>query len=97
MEQFILEAALEGLEAQKARIEQQIRVAKLWIKGPEIVVRKKAKAGVQAPTPKRGRPAKKTASAKGKRTMSAEGRAKIIAGQKKRWAAFRKAKKKGKK
>ena len=53
-----------------------------------------------APAPKRGRPGRSTAAAGAsakaavtapKRVMSAEGKARIAAAQKKRWAAARKA------
>jgi len=40
---------------------------------------------------RRGRPAKKQTSRGTKRTLSAEARAKMAAAQKRRWAAYRKA------
>ena len=97
MEDFILKAALEGLEQQKVTIEKQIAQVQAMrqkaILGPTLSKKVMSEAiekdGVFALIP---RPAK---AAKPKRTMSAAGRAAVKAGQKKRWAAFRKAQKKG--
>jgi len=82
MEQFILAAALEGLEAQKALVELQIRNVSMAL-------------GMNAGKPKRERT--KKVAPKSKRTITAAGRAAIKAAQVKRWAAYRKAQKKGKK
>jgi len=89
MEQFILTAALEGLEAQKKQIEDQIGVVAEMVQG----YIKPVKFSELTPDERR----KVLPVVEVKRKISTEGRAKIIAGQKKRWAAFRKAKKKGKK
>lgn len=72
----LLEAALEGLEMQKNRIEQQMaEVRRLLGKRPA----RKAADGAAA-----------EAEPKQKRELSAEARKRIAAAQKKRWAAFRK-------
>jgi len=77
----VLQAALEGLEAQKQRIEDHLRQVRSLL-------------GIGAP--RRGRPPKSAEAAtvteqptkrRRKRTMSAEARARISAAQKKRWAA----------
>lgn len=80
-ESFLLEAALEGLELQRTRIEGQIEQIR-------------ARLG-HAPAGRRGRPAKKAAEAPVRKTgkrrqLSPEARKRIAAAQKKRWAAFRK-------
>ncbi|MCC6392183.1 MAG: hypothetical protein IT167_16405 [Bryobacterales bacterium] len=76
-----LAAALEGLELQKQRIDEQIRQVRAMLgrRGP-------APAAASAPsaTEKRGR----------KRNLSSEARERIAAAQKERWAKFRKDKKK---
>ncbi|HWR53066.1 MAG TPA: hypothetical protein VN428_18285 [Bryobacteraceae bacterium] len=76
----ILNAALAGLEAQKARLNEQIADIRsmLGARGPG----RPPKAADASPAP----------VAKKKRKMSAEGRARIIEGVRKRWAALRKAK-----
>ncbi len=73
----LLEAAIEGLEAQRARLEEQIADAK---------ARLGARSG-----PKEKAPAtkKKRKGRKKKRTLSPEARKRIAAAQKKRWAKFR--------
>jgi hypothetical protein len=82
MDNFILEAAIEGLEAEKIRINATIERIRQMMGAKPVG---KASGNTKA-TPK----------AKGKkRTMSAAGRAAVKAGQKKRWAAFHKAQKKG--
>ena len=88
MEQFILTAALEGLEAQKKQIEDQIGVVAEMVQGSI----KPVKFSQLTPAERR----KVLPVVEVKRKISAEGRAKIIAGQKNRWAAFHKAQKKGK-
>ena len=74
--QEILEAALQGLEAQMAKLESQIAQVNALLK------RKPAKAPTSA-TP--------TSPAPVKRVMSAEARKRIAAAQKKRWAAYHKS------
>lgn len=83
----ILEAALQGLEAQRDKIEQQIAEVRSLLGN--------------APA-RRGRPRKESESsstssaspatgARKKRTLSPEARKRIAAAQKKRWASFRKS------
>jgi hypothetical protein len=69
----ILEAALEGLEIQRQRVEEQIRQVRSLL-------------GKPGRTPKGGdKPS-------AKRDLSEAARRRISLAQKKRWAAFRKAK-----
>ncbi len=73
----LLEAALEGLEIQKHRIEEQIEQVRTLL-------------GHNAG--RRGRPAAKpaaTATQSKKRVLSPAARKRIAAAQKKRWAQFR--------
>ncbi len=72
----LLNAALEGLEAQRGRIEEQIR---------EVTARLNELSG-----PKQAPAAKKPRAKKKRRPLSAEARKRIALAQKKRWAAFRK-------
>jgi predicted nucleic acid-binding Zn-ribbon protein len=72
----LLQAALEGLELQKQRIEDQIREVRSRL-GPG---RRAAPPGKTAEAPPRRR----------RRRLSAEARKRIAAAQKKRWDAFRK-------
>jgi hypothetical protein len=76
-----LAAALEGLELQKQRIDEQIRQVRAMLgrRGPAP-----AAATAQPATEKRTR----------KRVLSSAARERIAAAQKKRWAEFRKGKKK---
>lgn len=78
--QSLLNAALEGLELQKARIDEQIRE-----------VRSMLGQGVA----RRGRPAASPSvsekPARKKRVLSAAARKRIASAQKARWAKFRKA------
>jgi hypothetical protein len=78
----ILEAALQGLEAQRQRLEEQIN-------------RVRAMMGYRVGRPSKGNGAednasKRTGPAHKKRSLSAEARKRIAAAQRKRWAAFRK-------
>ena len=75
----LLKAALEGLEAQKKRIDGQIAQVQAMIGHPK---RATAKAAAAEPAPKPRR----------KRKLSAAARQRIAAAQKKRWAEYRKAK-----
>ena len=70
----LLEAALEGLELQKQRIEEQIREVRARLGG------NRRNAAGEA-SPKKGRRG-------GRRTLSAEARRRIAEAQRKRWAAF---------
>jgi hypothetical protein len=74
-----LSAALEGLELQQQRIEEQIRYVKSLL-GQKRPGRPPSQAAVKA------KPA-------GKRQLSAAARRRIAAAQKKRWANYRKQKK----
>ena len=73
-----LTAALEGLEFQKRRIEEQIQQVRKLLR---------QKDGAD------GHPAALAlpSSSRGRRTLSPEGRKRIGAAQKKRWSEFRKA------
>ena len=79
----ILEAALQGLESQREKLDEQIAQVRAMMGGR---------------TGRPGRPPKvastQTASAprngRKKRTLTAEARKRIAAAQKKRWANFRK-------
>lgn len=80
-------AALEGLELQKQRIEEQIRLVRSLIGG------KKTRASAASPAAESPTaPAAKKAGRKPrrKRNLSPEARKRIAEAQKKRWAAFRK-------
>jgi hypothetical protein len=75
----LLEAALEGLELQKRRIDEQISEVRARLGG-----NRRSAAGVAGEgSPKRGRRG-------GRRTLSAEARKRIAEAQRKRWAAFHK-------
>lgn len=84
----ILQAALQGLEAQKEKIDEQIAQVRSLM-GRRVG--RPPKQGGQ-----NGSAAKKTSAGGGsgatrkKRVLSAEARKRIAAAQKKRWAAFRK-------
>ncbi|WP_155121353.1 hypothetical protein [Bryobacter aggregatus] len=83
----ILVAALEGLELQKKRIEEQISMVRGLLGGrkaaaPSTTSSSVAAASAPSPSPTRR-----------KRVLSEEARLRIAAAQKKRWAAFRKGKK----
>lgn len=79
----ILEAALQGLEAQRHRLDEQIEQVRrlLGSRGP--------RAQKTTSESESNRPA--TKGARKRRTLSAEARKRIAAAQKKRWAAFRKS------
>ncbi len=89
----ILQAALAGLELQRQRIDEQIaevraRLGQKRRGRPPKDGKKAAKASAEKAAP---------APVKKKRTMSAAARKKISAAQKKRWAEWNKAARKGKK
>lgn len=75
----ILEAALQGLESQRDRLEEQIGQVRSMIGGR---VGRPANSGTERPT--KGRTGRK------KRVLTPEARKRIAIAQKKRWAAFRK-------
>ena len=81
MDKLLLEAALEGLTAQRDRIADQIAQLEAMT-GKRKPGRPKASGSANAAAPK-GR--------KKRRKMSAEARERIAEAQKKRWAAYRKA------
>ena len=76
----LLAAALEGLELQRRRIDDQIAMVRGMLSGRKSVVATSSTTAA-APTTRR------------KRVLSEEARLRIAAAQKKRWAAFRKGKK----
>ncbi|MFN7922086.1 MAG: hypothetical protein U0Q16_18435 [Bryobacteraceae bacterium] len=91
----LLAAALEGLEAQKARLEEQINQVRSLMgrRGPGRP-KKNATSAVftaSAPAPAADAPAAAPRAAGGKksRKMSAAGRKRIAEAQKRRWDAFR--------
>jgi hypothetical protein len=73
----LLEAALVGLEIQKANIEAQIREVQQSL-------------GTRVAAPAKQAPAPAAAAPKTKRTLSAAARKRIAEAQKRRWAAYRK-------
>ena len=75
----ILEAALQGLESQRDRLEEQIAQVRSMIGG-----RVGRPANPRAERSAKGRTARK------KRVLTPEARKRIAIAQKKRWAAFRK-------
>lgn len=80
IENNILQAALEGLEAQKARIDEQIRTVRAALGGKSASAKPAAEASSGG------------SASRGKRELSAAARARIAAAQKKRWAEYRKNK-----
>jgi hypothetical protein len=78
----IFEAALQGLEAQKQKLEEQIDQVRAMM--GRRVGRPPKGDGAEASASRR------TGAAGKKRSLSAEARKRIAAAQKKRWAAFRK-------
>ena len=81
----LLSAALEGLEAQKARIEEQIKQVRSMLgqRGPG-----RRPAAPAAAAPAEERPA--AAAGGGRRQLSPAARKRIAAAQKRRWAEYRK-------
>jgi hypothetical protein len=80
----ILEAALQGLELQKQRLDDQISQVRALL-GRRVGRPPKSSPAAAGP-----------AAAPGpKRTLSEEARKRIAAAQKRRWAAFRKGKSQG--
>ncbi len=86
---ILLAAALEGLELQKARLEEQILSVKAMIGG-----KAPRQAAPAASVTSDAAPAKKATRKRRRNKLSAEARARIAEAQKKRWAAFRKTTKK---
>jgi hypothetical protein len=79
----ILEAALQGLEAQKQKLDEQISQVRA------MLGRRAGRPSKSAQAPSAGAVAGATAGRR-KRVLSPEARKRIAAAQKKRWAAFRK-------
>ena len=79
----ILEAALRGLEAQRDKLDEQIRQVHA------MMGRRVGRPSKQSARAENG-PAASSGKARKKRTLSAEARKRIAAAQKKRWATFRK-------
>lgn len=88
----LYEAALEGLELQKQRVEEQIRQVRAVLSGRKATATPAEAAPAAAPAEKKKKasaapPAKKAR----KRVLSEEARQRIAAAQKKRWESFRAA------
>lgn len=80
----ILEAALQGLEAQRHKLDEQIAQVRSMMGGRAGRPARNTEVDSSAASaPARG-------GAKKKRVLSSEARKRIAAAQKKRWAAFRK-------
>ena len=78
----ILEAALQGLEAQREKLDEHIAQVRAMMGGrPGRPPKAAAAAAKHAP---------ETRTARKKRVLTPEARKRIAAAQKKRWAAFRK-------
>jgi hypothetical protein len=83
----ILQAALQGLEVQRQKIEEQIsHVRSIMGKRVGRPPKKGGGGGTAAKTS-----AASSGTTRKKRVLSAEARKRIAAAQKKRWAAFRKS------
>ena len=77
----ILEAALQGLEAQRDRLDAQIAQVRGMVGGGRPGRPAKNKSSQSGPA----------ANGRKKRTLTAEARKRIAAAQRKRWAEFRKS------
>ena len=84
----ILEAALQGLESQREKLDEQIAEVRKLLSGSGGRAATKSHRAAAAP---QSAPASSGRSARKKRALSQEARARIAAAQKKRWAAFRKS------
>jgi hypothetical protein len=82
----ILEAALQGLEAQKEKVEEQIAQVRSLM-GRRVGRPPKQGGGSAGASKTSGG---RSGAPRKKRVLSAEARKRIAAAQKKRWAAFRK-------
>lgn len=82
----ILEAALQGLESQREKLDEQISEVRRMLsgRGAAKTASKQASKTESASTPS-------SRGGRRKRALSPEARARIAAAQKKRWAAFRKS------
>ena len=79
----ILEAALQGLEAQRQKLEEQISQVR-------SLLGRRAGRPSKSALASGGGTAATTPTGRRKRVLSPEARKRIAAAQKKRWAAFRK-------
>lgn len=79
----ILQAALQGLEAQRQKLDEQIAQVRAMM-GQRVGRPPKTDQGSKASSPAAG-------ESKKRRTLSPEARKRIAAAQKKRWANFRKS------
>lgn len=88
----LYEAALEGLELQKQRVEEQIRQVRAVLGGRRVSAAQSDAAPAAGSTDKKKK-VKAAPSVKKprKRTLSEEARQRIAAAQKKRWETFRAA------
>jgi hypothetical protein len=77
----ILAAALQGLEAQRQKLDEQIEEVRVLM---GRAGRPPKGNGAESNTPR------KASAGRKRRSLSAEARKRIAAAQKKRWAAFRK-------
>jgi hypothetical protein len=82
----ILEAALQGLETQKQKIDEQIAQVRSLM-GRRVGRPPKQSGGGGGA----GKAAASSGTTRKKRVLSPEARKRIAAAQKKRWAAFRKS------
>lgn len=88
----LYEAALEGLELQKQRVEEQIRQVRAVLSGRRVTAASSDSApGADASDKKKKVKAAPSAKKPRKRTLSEEARQRIAAAQKKRWENFRAA------
>jgi peptidoglycan hydrolase CwlO-like protein len=82
----ILEAALQGLESQREKLDEQISEVRRLLSG-----RGNASKQTKSASGSENTAGARRGGARKKRALSAEARARIAAAQKKRWAAFRKS------
>ena len=88
----LYQAALEGLELQKQRVEDQIRQVREVLSGSRVAAPQSEAAPAAAPSKKEKKvKAVPSAGKKRKRTLSEEARTRIAEAQKKRWETFRAA------
>ena len=86
----ILEAALQGLESQREKLDEQISEVRRMLSGRGAA----AKATKPASKTETASSASRRSAARKKRALSPEARARIAAAQKKRWAKQKRAAKK---
>ena len=85
----LYEAALEGLELQKQRLEEQIRMVRSLVGGKKTSAAAPVSEAAETRTPKTPRRVKSKGKSQRKRNLSPEARARIAEAQRKRWAVFR--------